>query len=712
MSSEIKHPDYKLYNKLCKEHRQKKNNHIDEIIDASVTSMLFNINDARSVIGQAEQYIIIIYELLHASLNQITSIASHTIPKAAFESASIKIKEYINEIYSIVGGAQYNGKHILQDATTAIRGTHHLKFKAGETAYNNKFPQEDLHINATVNGDVNTNLIVKLDDITGIDINNIVTSQTITGTVTVTGINEDNSNNTNITLSSPQILNLGDLLSFSIHQPITAITQKQIITVAALTGISVGDIITGSGITNPITVVHIIGSDIILSDVEHGLNILDKSFATVDGEIDNSTALVVDDTTGINVDDVVTGYGITEVGVTVLNINGLTITLSSLQSILNCVELTFSRKTQLSFSVQAEVVGDVNNSPDIVLDNVTGIMVRDIVTGPNISSGVTVVAIDNVNNEITLSQAQTLLNCNILSFSVNTNIETLSVNDSVTISDIAGIDIDNIVTALCLSGVTSVSHIINSDIVLTNSSITNTNPIRNLVIGTNLIFSVRKHVDLNVNTSLDVVLDDVTSISVDDVVTGTSISDIVTVSGINNNTVTISTPQIIEDGVILTFFGGSTQVDETDCVTIVPNDLIINNKRVYKDVYERESIHYKFCGPMSSDRNEGKLFNDFNYVLPAVGVHSLGLTSFTSTGGQDYYINSINGWSENGDINLNSSENDVLDETISDFNCAVKVISVELDKLKGYKHILCLLEKQVKIYKSGQTKYVENKSKV
>jgi flagellin-like hook-associated protein FlgL len=155
----------------------------------------------------------------------------------------------------------------------------------------------------------------------------------------------------------------------------------------------------------------------------------------------------------------------------------------------------------------------------------------------------------------------------------------------------------------------------------------------------------------------------------------------------------------------------STQVDSSG--TAVANDLVINDSRVYGDVHERESIHYRLAGPRGSCRNVGAVFNDFVYELPPVGVHSLGLTSFTSKGGQDYHIQGINEWtSDDGIIGPDGPNDDDVDETVSDFNCAIKTVGVELDKLRSYRYILCLREKQVRIYKEGQQVCYEHKQKI
>ena len=46
-----------------------------------------------------------------------------------------------------------------------------------------------------------------------------------------------------------------------------------------------------------------------------------------------------------------------------------------------------------------------------------------------------------------------------------------------------------------------------------------------------------------------------------------------------------------------------------------------------------------------------------------------------------------------------SASSDNVDQTVSDFNCAIKTVGVELDKLRAYRYILCLRENK---YASGK----------
>ena len=143
------------------------------------------------------------------------------------------------------------------------------------------------------------------------------------------------------------------------------------------------------------------------------------------------------------------------------------------------------------------------------------------------------------------------------------------------------------------------------------------------------------------------------------------------------------------------------------------NTSTITDVMVNADSVERADIHFRLAGARGACRNVGTVFNDFVYVLPAVGVHSLGLSAYTSSEGKDYQHDGIDSWlSSDGIISPDTADDDDVDETVNDFNCAIKTIGVELDKLRTYRYILCLREKQVRIYKEGQNKCYEHKCKI
>jgi len=146
----------------------------------------------------------------------------------------------------------------------------------------------------------------------------------------------------------------------------------------------------------------------------------------------------------------------------------------------------------------------------------------------------------------------------------------------------------------------------------------------------------------------------------------------------------------------------------------------------------RNSIVFRLAGARGFCRNVGSSFNDFTYELPAVGATGLGLDGninealgnrahstdgTTITSRQDYKAWGLktptHGWDKGDDGLLAGDTNDDnVDATISDFNCAIKTVGVELDKMRAYRYILCLREKQVRIWKNGQKKCFEHKCKI
>lgn len=84
-------------------------------IETMIEGMKFNIDDARNTIAQSEQYLSIIYELLVACQDQVMKASAPSRTEADFCSASLRVKEYINEVNKIVLSAQYNGRYLLTD---------------------------------------------------------------------------------------------------------------------------------------------------------------------------------------------------------------------------------------------------------------------------------------------------------------------------------------------------------------------------------------------------------------------------------------------------------------------------------------------------------------------------------------------------------------------------------------------------------------------
>merc|ERR1711988_27510 len=123
------------------------------------------------------------------------------------------------------------------------------------------------------------------------------------------------------------------------------------------------------------------------------------------------------------------------------------------------------------------------------------------------------------------------------------------------------------------------------------------------------------------------------------------------------------------------------------------------------DEASRKSIVFRLAGARGFCRNVGTTFNDFTYELPAVGATGLGLDGNTDTDGgneasnssetgvHDYLTYGLGDWNEDdneGFIGPDTDVSDNVDQTVTDFNCAIKTVGVELDKMRTYRYILCL----------------------
>ncbi len=145
------------------------------------------------------------------------------------------------------------------------------------------------------------------------------------------------------------------------------------------------------------------------------------------------------------------------------------------------------------------------------------------------------------------------------------------------------------------------------------------------------------------------------------------------------------------------------------------------------DSNQKNAIVFRIAGARGFCRNVGASFNDFTYVLPAVGATGLGLdgnvtatdgnvaSNSSGTGVHDYLSNGLGDWNQDDDegiISPDTANSDNVDQTITDFNCAITTVGVELDKMRAYRYILCLREKQIRIWKNGQKKCFEHKNKI
>ena len=143
----------------------------------------------------------------------------------------------------------------------------------------------------------------------------------------------------------------------------------------------------------------------------------------------------------------------------------------------------------------------------------------------------------------------------------------------------------------------------------------------------------------------------------------------------------------------------------------------------------RESIIFRFAGPRGYVRNVGATLNDFEFVLPSIGPCSLGLAgqgggyiANATVGNTDYveatdvntlnfYHHGLNNWStadipnvpsDEGIVPNDTASDDDVDATVTAFNNAIKLVGIEIDKMRAYRFILFNRLKQIKIYKDGQ----------
>ena len=90
-------PDYEADSDWCKAFNKRTLDQRRQNVTSMIDGMWFNIEDAKNTIGQAEQYLAIIYELLLASTDQVISISSHAAAtEGDIEAANTKIKEFMN----------------------------------------------------------------------------------------------------------------------------------------------------------------------------------------------------------------------------------------------------------------------------------------------------------------------------------------------------------------------------------------------------------------------------------------------------------------------------------------------------------------------------------------------------------------------------------------------------------------------------------------
>lgn len=107
-------PEYQPQEEWCKAFNKRTLEQQRKAQQVSLDGMWHNLEDARNTIGQAEQYIAVIYELLLAVQDQIIKVSSHAAAtEGDIESANIKIIEFLKEADNISESANYNGRRLL-----------------------------------------------------------------------------------------------------------------------------------------------------------------------------------------------------------------------------------------------------------------------------------------------------------------------------------------------------------------------------------------------------------------------------------------------------------------------------------------------------------------------------------------------------------------------------------------------------------------------
>jgi len=128
------------------------------------------------------------------------------------------------------------------------------------------------------------------------------------------------------------------------------------------------------------------------------------------------------------------------------------------------------------------------------------------------------------------------------------------------------------------------------------------------------------------------------------------------------------------------------------------NDITDNDGNVITEP-DAPAIVFRFMGCVGFCRTVSASTNDFTFDPPPVGNSYLGLDTMSSSGLGDVATVSANG-------------SDLIDPAVTAVNCAIKKVGVELDKLRAYRYVLCLREKQIKICKNGQDICHEHKCKL
>ena len=141
-------PDYEPQEEWCKAFNKRTLDQQRKTQQTLIDGMWHNLEDARNTVGQAEQYLAIIYELLLAIQDQIIKVSSFAAAtEGDIESANSKIVEFLKEIDNIAESANYNGRRLLashSENTGADTGSDFTGTDAnGDGTYDGVIPDDD-----------------------------------------------------------------------------------------------------------------------------------------------------------------------------------------------------------------------------------------------------------------------------------------------------------------------------------------------------------------------------------------------------------------------------------------------------------------------------------------------------------------------------------------------------------------------------------------
>ena len=136
-----------------------------------------------------------------------------------------------------------------------------------------------------------------------------------------------------------------------------------------------------------------------------------------------------------------------------------------------------------------------------------------------------------------------------------------------------------------------------------------------------------------------------------------------------------------------------------------------NGRHLLRDTNDTNiySLIFRLANHRGFVRNgSNNIMNDFTIDIPNVGLIALGLRELNESSDED----DEDDGADEGVVGPDSSDSDNVDESITLYNNAIKVVMNEFDKMKAYRFLLCGREKQVRIWKNGQDICFNHKCKI